>query len=63
MEPSLAKTSEAPKADTEISSPAPCNSYEQTADGSWRQIPCEEPGLKPQPASKVSTRDAVKTAR
>lgn len=61
--PSLAKTSEAPKADTEASSPAPCYSYEQNADGSWKQTPCEEPGLKPHPASKVSTRDAGKATR
>jgi hypothetical protein len=60
---SLAKTSEAPKAETEAASPAPCYSYEQNADGSWKQTPCEEPGLKPQPASKISTRDSGKAAR
>jgi hypothetical protein len=52
--PSLARTSEAPKADTAASSPAPCYSYEQSADGTWKQTPCEEPGLKPLPPSKVS---------
>jgi hypothetical protein len=60
---SLAKTSEAPKADAELSSATPCSSYEQSADGSWKQIPCEEPGLKPQAAPKISTRDAGKATR
>jgi hypothetical protein len=62
--PLLAKTSEAPKADTASSSPAPCYSYEQSADGSWKQTPCEEPGLKPQAPSKVSaTHDAGTSSR
>jgi hypothetical protein len=63
MGASLAKTSDAQKTETAVSSPSPCYSYEQGADGSWKQIPCEEPGVKPQAASKISTRDAGKAAR
>lgn len=59
--PSLAKTSEAPKAVDETSSPA-CHAYEQNPDGSWKQLPCQEEGLKP-PASRISTRDAGKATR
>jgi hypothetical protein len=60
--PSLAKTSEAPKAVDEASQPA-CHAYEQNPDGSWRQLPCQEDGLKPPPASRISTRDAGKATR
>jgi len=58
---SFAKTSDVPKAADELSSPA-CNAYEQSPDGSWRQLPCQEDGLKAQPASKISTRDTGKAA-
>jgi hypothetical protein len=60
--PSLAKTSEAPKAVNETSSP-PCHAYEQSPDGSWKELPCQEEGLKPPPASRISTRDAGKATR
>jgi hypothetical protein len=60
--PSLAKTSEAPKAVGEASSP-PCHAYEQNPDGSWKELPCQEEGLKAPPASRISTRDAGKTTR
>jgi hypothetical protein len=60
--PSLAKTSDAPKAVGETSSP-PCHAYEQNPDGSWKELGCREEGLKPPPASKVSTRDAGKATR
>jgi hypothetical protein len=64
--PSLArtpdKTSEPPKAANETSSP-PCHAYEQSADGSWKELGCQEEGLKPPPASRISTRDAGKATR
>jgi hypothetical protein len=56
------KTSEAPKAVDETSSPT-CHAYEQNPDGSWKQLPCQEEGLKPPPASRISTRDAGKATR
>ncbi|OCK59470.1 hypothetical protein [Bradyrhizobium sp. LMTR 3] len=40
-----AKTSEAPAS-------ASCHAYQQAADGSWTQLPCQEMGSKaPQPKS------------
>ncbi len=60
--PSLANSSEAPKAVDETSPPA-CHAYEQNPDGSWRQLPCQEEGQKPPPASRISTRDAGKATR
>lgn len=56
---SFATTSDIPKADDELPSP-PCHAYEQSPDGSWKQLPCQEGGLKAQPASKISTRDLGK---
>jgi hypothetical protein len=56
------KTADAPKAVNEASSP-PCHAYEQAADGSWKELACQEQGLKPPPASRISTRDAGKATR
>ena len=64
--PSLARTSdktpETPKAADETSSP-PCHAYEQSPDGTWKQLACQEEGLKAAPASRISTRDAGKATR
>jgi hypothetical protein len=57
--PSFAKTSDVPKAADEPSS-SPCHAYEQGPDGSWKQLPCQEDGLKPPAAPTVSTRDQGK---
>ena len=57
---SEAKTSEVPKTADEPSSSSPCHAYEQGPDGSWRQVPCQEEGLKPPAAPTVSTRDMGK---
>jgi hypothetical protein len=59
---SFAKTSDVPKTTDELSS-SPCHAYEQSPDGSWKQLPCQEDGLKAQPASKISTRDLGKATR
>lgn len=58
-ERSFARTSDVPKTSDELSS-SPCHAYEQSPDGSWKQLPCQEDGLKAQPASKISTRDVGK---
>jgi hypothetical protein len=59
---SLARTSDVPKAADTISSPA-CYSYEQNPDGSWKQTPCQEDGLKTPVRQKISTQNTGKTAR
>jgi hypothetical protein len=56
------KTSEAPKAVGETSSP-PCHAYEQSPDGTWKKLACQEEGQKSPPASRISTRDAGKATR
>jgi hypothetical protein len=56
---SFAKTPNVPPTVDEPSSSA-CHAYEQGPDGSWRQMPCQEQGLKPQAAPTVSTRDLGK---
>jgi hypothetical protein len=38
----LAKHSESRKTDT--TSEASCHAYQQAADGSWKQVPCQESG-------------------
>jgi hypothetical protein len=58
--PTLARPSNAPNA-SEASKP-PCYGYEQNADGSWRQIPCQENGLSAQAGAKVTARDAGKAS-
>jgi hypothetical protein len=50
-----AKTSEAPAS-------ASCHAYQQEADGTWTQLPCQEMGSKapaqPRSAAKSATEDA-----
>ncbi len=41
--PALARNSEAPKAEDKPAA-SPCRAYEQTADGEWKPIPCQEAG-------------------
>jgi hypothetical protein len=62
VNPALARPTNAPNASDEASKP-PCYGYEQNADGSWRQIPCQENGLSTQAGAKVTARDARKTSR
>lgn len=41
--PALAKHSESPKTDDQSTSSS-CHAYQQAADGSWTQLPCQEAG-------------------
>jgi hypothetical protein len=47
---------------TEAPAPSSCHAYQQEADGTWKQLPCQEMGSKPtaQPrsAAKSGTDDA-----
>jgi hypothetical protein len=56
---SAAKTAEVAKTTDAASSP-PCYSYEQTPDGSWKQITCQEVGDRAEQTSAV--RNASKKA-
>jgi len=41
--PALAKNSQSPKPDQQATSSS-CRAYQQAADGSWTQLPCQAPG-------------------
>ncbi len=58
--PSFAKTSDTPKTSNESSSSPSCHGYEQSPDGSWKQVPCQEDGFKPLASPAMSTRDPGK---
>ena len=42
--PALAKHPEARKAEDGQSASSACHAYQQAADGSWTQLPCQEAG-------------------
>ena len=54
--PALAKNSTAQKTDDKSTSSS-CHAYQQAADGSWTQLPCQElgPGSSGQPQHKSAT--------
>lgn len=60
--PVLARTSDAAKTASEIA-PAPCHAYQQSPDGSWKEMACAENGLKPPAPAKISTRNEGKVSR
>lgn len=53
--PALAKSLD-PKAD-EKSSPTSCHTYQQAADGSWKELPCEEAGSAGQTQHRPAMRN------
>jgi len=61
--PTLARTSAVAKSGSEMA-PTPCRAYEQSPDGSWKELSCAENGLAPAPApGRVSTWNEGKTSR
>ena len=52
--PALAKNSDAPKTDDK-SAVSPCRAYEQSADGEWKPIPCQEGSGAPTQHGHAST--------
>jgi hypothetical protein len=40
--PALARNSNAPKNDDRSAASPSCHAYEQAADGSWKELPCQE---------------------
>ena len=62
--PTLARNSHThptPPRITEAPASATCNAYQQAADGSWTQLPCQEMGSKapaqPRSAAKSATEE------
>jgi hypothetical protein len=62
MAPAPAKNSDAPKSTEKSTSPS-CNAYQQAADGSWTQLPCQELGSGAQPRRKSATRSPNEETR
>jgi hypothetical protein len=58
--PALARNSDARKTDDK-SAASPCRAYEQTADGEWKPIPCQETGSEARTQHKSSTGSADET--
>ena len=52
--PGLAKNADTPKSSEQPASSS-CHSYQQTSDGSWTEVPCQELGA-PSPSHKSSPR-------
>jgi hypothetical protein len=64
MAPAPAKNSNVQKTDDNPSSSA-CHAYQQAADGSWTQLPCQEMGSPSggKPQHKSATRNAPEESR
>jgi hypothetical protein len=57
--PALAKSSQIPKPDEQqATSSSPCRAYQQAADGSWTELPCQGQGAG-QSASVPSRQKSV----
>lgn len=55
--PALAKSSHIPKPDEQqTSSVSPCRAYQQAADGSWTELPCQGQGQSTAQGASVQTR-------
>ena len=59
--PGLARNSETPKPNEQPA--APCHSYQQAADGSWIERPCEALGAPTQSQHKSATRKTDQQTR
>jgi hypothetical protein len=56
--PVLAKNSNVPKNDDKASAPPSCQAYQQAADGSWVQRPCQEGSASQAPTQRKSATKA-----
>jgi hypothetical protein len=61
--PGLARNSETPKSSEQQAAPPPCHSYQQAADGSWIERPCEALGVPTPPQHKSATRKTDERTR
>jgi hypothetical protein len=60
--PGLARNSDAPKANEPPAAPS-CHSYQQAADKSWIELPCQELGAPAQAQHKSATRKTDQQTR
>jgi len=61
--PGLARNSETPKSNEQSAASSPCHSYQQAADGSWIERPCQALGAPTQPPHKSATRKTDQETR
>jgi hypothetical protein len=61
--PSLARNSDTTKANEQPASSPSCHSYQQAADKSWIELPCQEIGAPAQPQHKSATRKTDQETR
>jgi hypothetical protein len=61
--PGLARNSDTPKASEQPAASSPCHSYQQAADGSWIERPCEALGAPTPPQHKSATRKTDQETR
>jgi hypothetical protein len=61
--PGLARNSDTPKPSEQPAAPSSCHSYQQAADGSWSERPCQELGVSAQPQHKSATRKTDEQTR
>ena len=65
--PTLARNSTPPNSNLPKASEAPastsCHAYQQAADGTWAQLPCQEMGSRPQPQPKSASKSATEETR
>ena len=51
------------RANEQPASSSSCHSYQQAADGSWIELPCQEIGVPAQPPHKSATRKTDQETR
>ncbi|CCE07960.1 conserved exported hypothetical protein [Bradyrhizobium sp. STM 3843] len=61
--PALAKNSQAPKIDDQQVSSSPCRAYQQAPDGTWTELPCQEPGASAPSRQKSVSSGAAAPSR
>jgi hypothetical protein len=60
--PTLARNSNSSKA-SEAPASVSCQAYQQSADGTWKQLPCQETGAKAQPQPRSASKGATEETR
>ena len=63
LAPALAKDSSLQKQDEKAAASPQCRAYEQAADGSWQERPCEEVGGAAQTQHKSHTKGTTDEPR
>ncbi|WP_315703600.1 MULTISPECIES: hypothetical protein [unclassified Bradyrhizobium] len=61
--PALAKNSPTPKTDDQQAMSSPCRAYQQAPDGTWTELPCQEPGASAPARQKSVSSGAAEPSR